>query len=111
MTEQSPMEQSRLLVAFTGKSVVKGWAEGAGLLALVEAAYRSDLLHHLLQPRDSQSLVAFTKLSPSQVDDVVAALAKADVLEHSDEGITLTHPFRVLTQGDAGIQLGDVLAA
>jgi SAM-dependent methyltransferase len=103
MTDSSPQDQLRAVAA--ARSTIREWANGADLLAIVEAAHRSGLMQYLEQPRSLDDVAVFTKLPPDRVSDLLDVLVEAEVLT---PGFALTAGFRALSQGRLGAVLDAV---
>ncbi len=103
-------EVTRLQAALAARETVRGWAQGAQLLALIGAVSQGGWLPHLSEPRDDGEIAGLVGLSEAQATDVVAVLVAAEVLERDPRGVRLTPGFAALVAGDAGPDLGAVLA-
>ena len=65
MTESSFLDQ--LKAASAARAAIRDWANGAELLAIMDAAHRSGLLHHLEEVRGLDDLATFTTLPPERI--------------------------------------------
>jgi SAM-dependent methyltransferase len=95
--------------AMGARGHVLQWATGAELLALIEACERAGWLSRLREAVDPDSLAALAGVERERVDDILAVLVAAEVVEEADGLFSLSAPFAALTAGASGVSLDAAL--
>jgi hypothetical protein len=91
------------------RSHVLQWATDAELLALIEACERAGWLSHVQGAVNPDTLAALAGVERERVDNVLAVLVAAGIVEEADSLFSLSAQFAALTASASGVSLDAVL--
>ncbi|GAB3570835.1 hypothetical protein GCM10027445_25110 [Amycolatopsis endophytica] len=99
----------RLQAALTARSMIKDWAVGAQLIALIRAVHDAGWFGRMHHETTVEELASGTGAPIEQVSDVLEVLASAGVVDSAGASFRLSGTFDALVTGVSGVDLPTVL--